>query len=143
MGIFRPRAGRTGIMPAFLRGVFGAIAPNTTTTLGLGGLHSRVEVDQLSVSARVVPVDADGALTMVISKYRAADDTVVPLTAAFDLEGLLASESTRIPMLIALSPGDRHLEAGDTLRAVVTSTSAAIDTAPADLIVVAELHLED
>lgn len=138
---FIPRPGHFGEHPAILSGKANTLTANTTTTFSIGGINRAAFVERLSVSAGVVPADADGAITMVVYKYDASADAAVALTGTVDLEALTAHESTAIALLTTLTDAQRTLDEGDTIRAVVTNDSAAITTQPVDLVLSAVLGI--
>lgn len=136
---FLPKPGRFGILPNLLVGRCDAtIGNNTTTTYNFGGHPAKAYVSRAVVSAGTVPVSASGTILGVLQKYDASADTAVALTGNVDLEALTAHEGTAVTLLTTLTDAQRTMEAGDTLRFVVT-TNNTVGTAQVDLTVNVEL----
>jgi hypothetical protein len=135
---FRPKSGRFNTMIAFLSNrLITTIAGTTTTAFNLGGLHRRAFLERLNLGTLVVPASAS-ALTGIVSKVKASDNTTVPLTAAFNLLTLVTQKTSVIPFLTTLTDLDRTLDEGDTLRFVVTA-AGTITTQPTELTLTAEV----
>lgn len=139
---FLPTANRYGTHPVVLSATFGTITPNVTTALNVGQVHRLAVIARLALSVLTVPADADGTVLLTIKKYDASADAAVSLTAAFDMEAIVAAkESQEIPLISSLSDSDLLFEEGDTIFAELVSNSAAFNTAPAGVVVSAEFLL--
>lgn len=138
---FQPRPGRFGVNASTVQGgpEGNTVTANTTTTFVVGGFNYKAMIERLAIATRVVPADADGALTAIIYKRDASAAANVALTAAFNLEtGLVALRSVNVPLLTTLTPTDLLLDDGDTVICIVTSDSAAIDTQPSGMRVIVD-----
>lgn len=136
---FIPRPGHFGEHPVVLSKDVGTLTANQTNTRSMGGVNRRAFVERLSVSARTVPVDNDGTLLATVKKRDASAGANVTLTAAFNLETLVANASSAIALLSTLTDDQLTLDQGDTLFVEIVNNSAAIDTQPADLVFTAVL----
>lgn len=137
---FRPTVtGRGGAQIVHVPVALGTITANTTTTFALPKFAGKVYVLGASYQTTTVAADADGAITGVLQKYRAASDDAVAISATFNLEGATASEAAAL----TVNGGDvnRTCQPADTLRFVVTNDSAAINTQHAGAFLVLELAL--
>lgn len=135
---FRPRSGRYGSHPAFIKHTAGAspLTANTTTTIRCGQFHRRAWVERISVSCSTIAADADGTILATVYKRDVAAGADVALTAALSLESdgiATANKSVAFTMASGLTTAQRTLQEGDTLMVKVVNNSAAIDTQPADL----------
>jgi hypothetical protein len=129
-------------MVAFVRGpLIGTVANTTTTSFNIGGLHRRSYVERISLSARTI-IASTSAVSAVVSKYSAATNTAVALTAAFDLKSLVTEETSILPLLTTLSDAQRSVSEGDTFRIVVTA-AGTITTQATDLICAVEVAVQE
>ena len=135
---FRPTVtGRGGAQIVHVPVALGTITANTTTTFAVPKFYNKVYVLGASYQTATVAADADGAITGVLQKYRAASDDAVAISSAFDLETAVASEAA--PLTVNGGDVARTAQAGDTFRFVVTNDSAAINTQHALAFLVLEL----
>lgn len=137
----KPTPGRYGTQPVYPDADIPAITANTTTTQTLNTPNVKAYVSALSALTFVVPADADGAITVIVYKWNKIAGAAVALTAAFNLETLVAKNNTAIPILTSLTDLQRTLLPGDILYATITNDSAAIDTQPTGLKIAAELFI--
>jgi ABC-type Fe3+-hydroxamate transport system substrate-binding protein len=86
-----------------------------------------------------VPVDADGTILVTVKKFNQVSGVTTNLTAAFDLEALVALKPADIPLLSTLTEVQQTLQEGEIIIADVVNNSAAIDTQPKDLTFSAEI----
>lgn len=142
---FRPKsASRAGALFTYVEArQIGNVTANTTTTIPGSHRQRKSFLVRLSVSCVTVGADADGVLTAIIYKYDASADAAVALCAAINLETLTAQESAAVEITSSLTEAQRTFDEGDTLYAVVTNDSAAINTQPAGLAFVAELAIKE
>lgn len=137
---FRPTVpGRLGAHIVHVPVALGTITANTTTTFALPKAYAKCYVLGASYQAATVAADADGAITGVLKKYRAATDDTADISSAFNLETAVASESA--PLTVNGGDAARVCQLGDTLQFVVTNDSAAINTQHAGAFLVLELAL--
>lgn len=141
---FLPKPGRFGVLPNLLVGrCAAAIGNNTTTTYNFGGHPSISVINKIVISAGTVPASTSGTILAVIEKYDASANAAVTLTAStIDLEALTAHEGTAVALLTTLTDAQKTLDAGDTLRMVVT-TNNTVTTAAVDLLVNFELLVQE
>lgn len=128
---------------------FGTVTANTTTRFGLGSVSDKDDtaaspgnsayVDEVFVATRVLPVDADGTVLLNLLKYDASANADVTLASSFNLEGLTAGESDRIPFDSGVTDNQRTLDFGDFLHFTIVNNSAAIDTQAAGAAVTVKL----
>lgn len=117
----------------------GSLTANATNTLNCGAPYRLCSLNQVSVSARTVPADADGTFLVTIKKRDASAAANVTLSAGtFNLESLTAGAASLIPLTATLTAAELTFEEGDTLYIEIVNNSAAIDTQPADLVFVPE-----
>jgi hypothetical protein len=76
------------------------------------------------------PVDADGTILATLKKWDKSAGAAVTLSAALDLEALVAKQVTDFTLLSTLTDDQRTLDVGDTLYVEIVNNSAAIDTQP-------------
>ena len=148
MNFFKPRPGRFGVAPVYLKtaqigganfeGGTTPLTASNTTIFRLGGFAGRrVKLSRLGATVVTVPVSASGTLLATLRKYRAADDQVVTLTSNLDLEALVTREEAWTDVLATLSDADRALAPGDALEVHVVSNNA-IGTQPVGLVFTVE-----
>lgn len=106
------------------------VTPAVRFGVPLGG--PSVRLLSLSIITDVVPLDADGVLTLnalVKDISEGADDTIV---SAADLETLVTAANQLFKITFAAETSEKELtiDPGDTLRFQLVSNSAAIDTNP-------------
>lgn len=148
---FRPRPKDLGAQFISLTTPFGTITVNTTNRFGLGSVNGRADtaaapghtawIDEVFVSTRVVPADADGTILLNVFKYDASADADVQLVTSFDLETLTVGESSRVPLDSGVTDNQRILDFGDFLHFTIVNNSAAIDTQAAGAAVTALVKL--
>ena len=145
---FRPKAGRFGVMPAYLKtaqiggsnfeGGNNPLTASNTTIFRLGACAGRrAMVSRLGAVAVTVPVSASGTLLAALYKYDASADAAVKVTGDIDLEALVTREGA-FANALALSLADLTLDTGDALEVHVVSNNA-IGTQPAGLVFTAEV----
>jgi hypothetical protein len=107
-------------------------APTANTTINRGEMNFDREtiIREIWLSASDVPVDADGVITIAVHVYdssEAADDVIV---AATDMETLIVAADKAYKLTLATEDTEiqNTVYSGDTLRFVIVSNSAAIDT---------------
>lgn len=148
LNFFRPKAGRFGVAPTFLKtaqiggaNFQGGATPLTasgTTIFRLGACAGRrAMVSRLGAVTTTVPVSASGTLLAALYKYDASADAAVKMTGDVDLETLVTREGGFADAL-ALSDADLTLDTGDALEVHIVS-DAAIGTQPAGLVFTAEV----
>lgn len=115
------------------------LTANTTTIFRLGAPPLSCLFDSFAVSVVTVPADADGTILGYIYKYDASADAAVQISASMNLEALVTREVTRATFLSTATEAQLRLDTGDALEFHVVNNSAAIDTQPAGLVVVAEV----
>lgn len=102
----------------------------------------RTGIQRLSFSIQTAGADADGTMLIRVQKVRGGSGgTVTNLTGQVSVESntvTFVPGSFDIPFLSTLTPQDFTLLPGDALRVEQVSNSAAIDTQPVDLSVLAE-----
>lgn len=133
---FRPLPGRFGVASTLLVGRCDTTMANGVT-YQLGSHPAKCLVARAVVSALTVPESTGGTIEGVLQKYDASADAAVTLTGSIDLEALVSSEGTALPLLTTLTDAQKTLDAGDTLQFVITS--GTINTQPVDLMVNTEL----
>lgn len=130
---FIPRPGAFGTHPVVFAKDIQNLTANVTNTVSFGGINRQAFIERLSVSCRTVPVDSDGTILATVKKRDVSAASNISLTAAFDLEALVANASSAIPLVAGLTDDQLTLDLGDTLFVDIVSNSAAIDTQAADL----------
>ena len=90
-----------------------------------------------SVVSHIVGNDADGTLNVQIFKRQASDDARTALTAAFNVEVIVAREYTALTPA-STTNAERQFLAADSCEVDLVSNSAAIDTQPTQLMFVLE-----
>lgn len=143
----QPSPGRYGIEPVFIRigpiggsnkiGGASPLTANATTTFKLGGFGRKMYFLRFSASAGTVPADADGTILARLRKI-GAGATTTTLSQDIDLEGLTADLVTYAAPLAAATDSQRLILATETISVDVVNNSAAINTQPVDLYLVAE-----
>jgi hypothetical protein len=137
-----PAPGRWGTHPVIAAiQLLANFAANATSTLFLGAVNVRAWISRVSVSCFVIPVDNDGTLLATLKKWDKSAGAAVVLSAALDLEALVAKQTTDFAMLSTLNDDQRTIDVGDTLYIEIVSNSAAIDTQPTGFVVYPELFL--
>lgn len=135
---FSPRdPSRFGIQPVVVSTTPTDGPLDSGITLGVPTPPGKLVVLRASCYTIVVPASAGGAVTATIEKYDASADATVALTAAFDLEALVASERSEITILSTLTEAQRTLDDGDTLRVVIAA--GTVETEPDELSFTIEL----
>jgi hypothetical protein len=136
---FAPKPGRYGVLPNVLVGRCDATIGNSgATTYSFGGHPATCVINRAVVSAAVVPASTGGTILGVLQKYDASATAAVTLTGNVDLEALVAHQGTAVPLIATLTDAQRRMDAGDTLRFVVTTTDT-VTTPATDLMVNVEL----
>lgn len=139
---FMPAPGRFGVIPNLVTGrCVTTIANSTTTTYNFGGHPATCLATRAMVSAGTVPTSGS-ALTGVLQKYDAANNTAVALSAAVNLLTLTAHEGTAVPLLSTLTDAQKTLLPGDTLRFVITA-AGTVTLQPVDLMVNTEVLVQN
>ena len=139
---FAPTAGRFGVLPNLVTGRCVAnIANSTTTTYNFGGHPATCLVNRAMVSAGTVPTSGS-AVTGVLQKYDAANNTAVALSSAIDLLTLTAHEGTALPLISTLTTAQKTLLPGDTIRFVITA-AGSITAQAVDLMVNTEVLVQN
>lgn len=141
----REKHGRFGTHPVWVTRTFGAnpITANTTTDYHFAAPPVSCVIGGGSLHSVVVAANADGTTLAYLCKYRASDDSVVVLTSALNVEGVVTKEGTRFTVLGTLTDAEQTILAGDTLLVRFINNSAAIDTQPTELTVTAELFVKE
>src|SRR5690242_20968900 len=101
---FRPRSGRYGSHPAFLKHTAGAspLTANTTTTIRCGHLRRRAFLERVSVAMSTIAADSDGTILATVYKRDVSAGSDVALTSALSLESdgvATANKSVAFTML--------------------------------------------
>lgn len=131
---YMPRSGRFGTHPIVLAIHQFAVAfltANATTRFDFGGYFKRAAIAGCMVSCSTVPADADGTILATLLKRNGA--TITTLSAALNLEALVANVASPFVLLSTLTDAQLALEVGDILYVEIVSNSAAIDTQPIGL----------
>lgn len=139
---FLPLPGRFGVLPNIVTGrCVTTIANSTSTTYNFGGHPATCLVNRAMISAGTIPASAS-ALTGVLQKYDAANNTAVALSAAVNLLTLTAHEGTAVPLLTTLTDAQKTLLPGDTIRFVITA-AGTVTTQPVDLMINTEVLVQN
>jgi hypothetical protein len=117
--------------------VTAALTETGTDTFFLPAMQRRAAIMGLAISVDTVPVNA-GTSTIIFYKYDASADAAVALNTASNLETLVTKEGRRVDLLATLTDAQRTLDDGDTIYAVITSSST-YGTQPTNLCLAAEL----
>lgn len=143
---FAPKPGRFGVMPAYVfTAVTGTLTANATNTLVIHTPYRKCKVRRFFVnSGTVLLADADGTFVATVKK-RIGAGTAVSLSAATDLETLLAAVQTNYPINVVstATQAERQIPEGNVLYVEVVNNSAAIDTQPVGLSFGVELDIEE
>lgn len=138
---FRPKGGRFGVAPVVLEATIApgtnSLTANSTTTYYIPTPYRRLRFARAASQCTTVPVDSDGTATAIVYKVVGTDTTA--LTAALSLEALTANVAA-VFTSTATEPS-RAIAPGNTLKVVVTNSSAAVDTHPVDLKFVVECEV--
>jgi hypothetical protein len=86
-------------------------------------------VDEVHVGAVTAPADSDGTVLLNLIKYDASASGTVTLVSSYDLEGLTAGKTERVPLVASLTDQQRTLDYGDFLYITTVNNSAALNTA--------------
>lgn len=137
-----PAPGRWGTHPVIAAiQLLANFTVNATSTLFLGGVTVRSWISRVSVSCFVVPVDANGSLLATLKKWDKSAAAAVVLSAALDLEALVAKQTSDFAILATLTDDQRTMDLGDTLYIEVVNNSPEIDTQPTGFVVYPELFV--
>lgn len=118
------------------------ITANTTTRIPIPTPFARSAVATLSIQGGAITgVDADGTILATFNKRDNVNAVDVPLSAAISLESdfiTAVNKNFVVPLLATLSDAQRLVQPGDILFVNIVNNSAAIDTQPTGLFVLAE-----
>lgn len=125
---FRPKVGgRYGINSILASAVHaGDLTASSSDTIPIPSPNIRCAIMGLSMSAITVVIGA-GTSTIIFYKYDKSATAAVALNTAADVEALVTKQGASIALLSTLTDAQRTLDDGDTLYAVVT-TSSTIST---------------
>lgn len=139
----RDKPGRFGTDIGYTSRTLIDFTANTTVYSTMGTPFTNPAfLERLSFSIQAAGLDADGTLLIRVQKIRGGSGgTVTNLTGQVSVEAAIVTvqpSSFTIDFLTTLTPYDFSFIAGDTIRVEQVNNSAAIDTQPSQLTVVAE-----
>lgn len=126
--IFRPKAGRYGMLPTFLTAALGSLTANATTTSYVPSPKRKLGIERVTYAASTPVADADGTVLLTLTKVRASDASTVVLVNGADLETIAADTATELPLVTGLTRAQRTMLEGDVLKVTIVNNSAAINT---------------
>jgi hypothetical protein len=128
--LFKPHAGRYGVLPKFVWGPCTTTANTTVNTL-IATPKRKCYIERAAITAKTVGSDADGTILCKLQVVAADGTTARDITStATSLEAAGVTALVPTELTITATKGNRYLHEGETLRIEVVNDSAAIDTAP-------------
>lgn len=139
--IFAPKPGRFGTLPVPLtsgRINTGTLAAGTQNH-NIGAMAATCVVSRITIVAEVFPT---AATSCTVQLFKMTGGTALALTAAVDVNAKTANVPITVSVTGTLTESERTLRTGDSLR-VALVTVGVVSVQPDDLVVVAELLVQD